>query len=80
MIGRLLSWMRGAPRNEREETMGAEKQLEEKKESLDRTIEKGRLCADRLKRVSDKQVAEANVAIATIRGLLSMLQDRENNQ
>lgn len=57
--------------------MEAEKKLEEKKESIDKSIEKGRHYSDKLKRSSDKQVAEANVTIATIRGLLALLQDKE---
>jgi hypothetical protein len=77
MISRWLSWLNEPPTEEREEDMGAEKRLEDKKESIDRSIERGRVLSDRLKRTSDKQVAEANVTIATIRGLLALLQDKE---
>jgi hypothetical protein len=80
MIGRWLSWLNNSPREKREEDMGAEKRLEDKKESIDRSIEEGRVYSDKLKRTSDKQVAEANVTIATIRGLLALLQDKEEKK
>jgi hypothetical protein len=79
MIGRFLSWLKSAPVSEPEQDEGVEEKLVEKKESLDRSIERGRLCADKLKRSSDKQVAEANVVIATLRGLLTLLDDKEEN-
>lgn len=60
--------------------MGAEKNLDEKKESIDKSIERGRHYSDKLKRSSDKQVAEANVTIATIRGLLALLRDKEEEK
>lgn len=80
MIEELLSWLKQAPTEERERDMGAEKRLDEKKESIDRSIERGRACAEKLKQSSNKQVAEANVAIATIRGLLNLLQDKEDKE
>jgi hypothetical protein len=80
MIERLLSWLKSAPVIEPEQDMGVEEKLAEKKESIDRSIERGRLCADKLRRSSDRQVAEANVAIATIRGLLILLQDKDDKE
>jgi hypothetical protein len=77
MTGRFLSWLMFHPTKEREEDMGGEKKLEEKKESIDESIERGRVLSDKLRQASDKQVAEANVTIATIRGLLSLLRDKE---
>lgn len=80
MIGRFLSWLKSTPVSEPEQDEGVENNLVEKKESIDRSIERGRVCADKLKRSSDKQVAEANVVIATLRGLLTLLDEKEDSR
>lgn len=80
MIKRLLAWLTDFPMEEQEKAMVAERQLEEKKEQIDESIERGRESADKLKQISCRQVAEAHVTIATLRGLLTLLQDKEDNQ
>jgi hypothetical protein len=80
MIRRLLSWLNGSPMEEPKKDMGVEHRLAEKKERIDESIERGRVSADRLRKISNHQVAEAHVAIATIRGLLNLLQNREDSE
>lgn len=79
MIRRLLAWLTDSPMEEHEKAMGVERQLEEKKEQIDESIERGRQSADKLKKMTNRQVAEAHVTIATLRGLLTLLQDKEDN-
>lgn len=80
MIKRLLAWLTNFPMEEQEKAMGVERQLEEKKEQIDESIELGRQSAERLKKMSNRQVAEAHVTIATLRGLLTLLHDKEENE
>lgn len=65
---------------EPEKNMAVEHQLEQKKERIDESIERGRQSANRLKKINNYHVAEANIAMATIRGLLSLLEDKEENK
>lgn len=77
MIKKFLAWLNGPSMAEQGQDMNVERELEYKKSCIDKSIARGKEVTDKLKEISDRQVIEAHVAMATIRGLLTLLKDKD---
>lgn len=69
-MSRLLQWLRRVPPEERREKVSAERELVNKSKELDRKIERGQACAEKLKQTFERQISEGDGVSEMLRSLM----------